>query len=214
MTRRSSSTDELVAWAEYMRVHVIVLRLGNAVDVPALGRLYQACARAGLSTALADDVMSSLQGYQRERVMASIELLRVSELRFTLLADYCQLARAVRIDDVTAEPVLLRLSAALDITSLQHEAIARYIETAEEHQDNPWYDDITAIRLALARIARVGGSVAAVCGTQAPITLRAGSAAAAFAGLTQFCRVVLDAEPLIGGEAAVAGNARTKSNAS
>lgn len=179
-------------WAEYLRIHVVILRLGNAIDVPALRRLYQACERAGLATALADDVLRSIEGYERERVLASIEALRTSDLRFTLLADYCQLAHTARIGDVTTEPPLVRLSAALGITRDQHDAIGRYIQVAEEQADNPWRDEITEIRIALRRIARSGADPAAVSGTQSPLTLRSGSAAAAFAGLMQFCAEVLD----------------------
>lgn len=197
MVIQAPARDDVATWAEYMRIHVVVLSLGRAVDVPALRRLHQACEDVGLPADLADDVMSSLDGYDRGRVARSFMALRGSELRFTLLADFCQLARAARFDGLADEPLLAMLSATLGITEAQHRAIACFIEACDRNRDNPWCDELTEIRFALNRVSQTGASAAAVSGTRSPVNLRSGSALAAFAGLVQLCHEVIG-EDLIG----------------
>jgi hypothetical protein len=184
----AGSPGERAQLAEYLRIHTAMLALGHDLDVAGLMTLYQACVAGGLTPDDADEIFRSVQDYDLARLGGAFEVLRGSTLRFTLLADVCQMAHAARIAAPREAPEVRRLSTALGITDAQHAATAEFIAVCErEYASARWRDEIAAIRDAIAEVERSGTPVAAVSGTRPPSRFAVALADASYQGLRVLC---------------------------
>jgi hypothetical protein len=154
-------------WEDYLTVHAAIRGLGRA-DPAAIQRMRDACAAVKLDDAATTRVVATTASIDRTHLDGALQRLRSSTLRFALLADTCQMARAVGIDRTDREPALVTLSRTLAISAAQHEAIAAYIAASVRPQDPGWGGwrlQIDELRTALARAKAVGVSTAMVSGT-------------------------------------------------
>lgn len=94
------------SWAEYFRLHAIVISLGERADLPTLQRLYRGCTDVGLSRDAIVDVTANLYGHETVQIGRALRLLRESHLRYLFLADCYRIARAAHVGTPEYEPVL------------------------------------------------------------------------------------------------------------
>ena len=154
-------------WVDYLVVHAAALGLARRLTSVAERHVDEACAAVALEPRERQEVLASLDRGDASVLRPALDRLRSSPLRFALLADACQMAKASGVHALASEPTLIELATTLAINRAQIDAVCAYV-LASFGPPAPWggwRSQLEDLRGAVALMEAANVPTRAVTGT-------------------------------------------------